>query len=692
MKRLPLSAFVLLLAVGGARAANESYLTYLQGMSEERAGNTAKALEAYEKAVKLDPQAVQIYRDIAELRMRSGQPDQALSAALKVKDLAPNDPMSFIFLGNVYVAQGELSKASDAYAQALKVDPTNLRALENLGNYYALTDPPKALTYYQKYLEISPRDADVNFQIAIVHHRQGRFAKALEYYKKSIEEEPTQIASHLAIADLYEQQKSTANAITTYRQAAEIQPESALIYSRLGALYYRDGKYDEAWKAFKTAEASAPNDSAVQFSMARVAEERKDWKEAVAHAEKAWTLSQDPQLLPLVAYFLTLDHQPAQAVKYLEKARDLDPDSANVLLFLGLNYLDLDKPAQAREALARGVALHPKDAQMRFHLATAEDKLGHFDAAAEQFQEILKLDPKHAPSLNYLGYSWAERGMKLEEAEKLLRQALAIDPDNGAYLDSLGWIRFKRGEACDARQYLERAAHLSGDAVILEHLGDAHFACGAPGAALMFWTRSLALAPQNEGLQKRIQADGAKFLASPEAGKFPLYLEGNFKQIESSSAAVRLKTRVRTKSVAVVGTLLYRRAGGIRLVIPATEKTGALIYTLEQGQLRVDPPQKNPLQDQMALDGLTSMEQLLSGQLTARLKPSIDSKAGLQLRFSRPNVSGGEDVVQVTGFDLVDGLWLPIRLKLTNETTGWSGETELSGWVVNDASIPAVRP
>lgn len=254
------------LARGWSSAANDSYLTYLQGISEERAGNTAKALEAYEKAVQQDPQAVQVYRDIAELRMRSGQPDQALRAAQKVQELAPTDPMSYIFLGNVYVAQGELTKAAEAYAQALKVDPTNLRAMENLGNYYALTDPDKALIYYQKYLVISPRDADINFQMAVVYHRRGQFAKALTYYKKSIEEEPTQVASHLAIADLYETQKSTAEAISAYLRAAEVQPGNPLVFSRLGPLITGTVNGMRRGKAFLSAEEASPNEASIQFS------------------------------------------------------------------------------------------------------------------------------------------------------------------------------------------------------------------------------------------------------------------------------------------------------------------------------------------------------------------------------------------------------------------------------------------
>src|ERR1700687_3978235 len=178
-------------------AANEAYYNYLQGMVEERSGNATKALEAYEKAVQQDPQALQVYRDIAELRLRMGQPDAALTAAERVKELAPKDPSSFIFLGNVLVAQGNLAKSAEAYAQALKLDPNNLRALENLGNYYALLDPDKSLSYYQRYIDLNPRDADIYFQMAIVHQKRGNIQKAIAFYKQSIELDPAQLVSHL---------------------------------------------------------------------------------------------------------------------------------------------------------------------------------------------------------------------------------------------------------------------------------------------------------------------------------------------------------------------------------------------------------------------------------------------------------------------------------------------------------------
>src|SRR4029077_20920650 len=82
-------------------AANDSYYNYLRGQVEERAGHPDKALEGYEKVVQEDPQALQAYRDIAELRVRLGQPEAALKAAERVQELAPNDPSTFLFLGSV---------------------------------------------------------------------------------------------------------------------------------------------------------------------------------------------------------------------------------------------------------------------------------------------------------------------------------------------------------------------------------------------------------------------------------------------------------------------------------------------------------------------------------------------------------------------------------------------------------------
>src|SRR6266513_842647 len=114
-----------------ASASSELYTRYLHGLLAERAGDLSTALSDYEKVVQLDPSALEVYRDLAQLNLRTGHTEAALRAAQRVKDLAPTESSSFLFLGHVYVAHGDLAMAAQEYAKALQLDPNNLKALEN---------------------------------------------------------------------------------------------------------------------------------------------------------------------------------------------------------------------------------------------------------------------------------------------------------------------------------------------------------------------------------------------------------------------------------------------------------------------------------------------------------------------------------------------------------------------------------
>jgi tetratricopeptide (TPR) repeat protein len=664
-------------------AANEAYYNYLRGLLEERAGNPTKALDAYEKVVQEDPQALEAFRDIAELRLRMGQPDAALQAAQHAKDLAPADPTSFLFLGNVFVAQGDLAKAAEAYENALKLDPGNLRALENLGNYYAILDPDKAISYYQRYLESDPQDADIYFQMGLVYQKRGNIQKARALYQESLELDPSQLASHLAMADLYEEQKSTAAAIAEYEHSAQIQDSNPTILLRLGNLYYRDQKWDEAEKTFRQITTLAPQDPTAHYWLARIAEEKKNWKDAAAEATQAYSLSRDPQFLPLMAYYLTLDRQLAEAVKVLEKARESDPNNSNVLMFLGMDYLDLDQPEKAREALMKGVALYPKDAQMRFQLAMAEDRLGHFDDAVREFQDLLTVDPNNAAAMNYLGYSWADRGIRLEESEKLVRQAVAIEPANGAYLDSLGWIRYKRGDPREARNFLEKAVYYSPDPLIYEHLGDACLADQHPEAALQAWSKALSMDPKNVGVRKQIEETAGRLFSSNQAQKYSKYLEGNFKQVQSLRGHVVFEGGLNRHVLSAEGDLFYVQPDTVELHVSATKKMSALQFQIKAGQRQVEPAESNPVLTQLAFEGMASFSELLSGKMTDSLQTMMDPQTGVNARFSRPNPSGGKDEMTIVSYDFVEGLWLPSDIRVMNSTTGWRARLQFSEWSVN---------
>ncbi|MXX75144.1 MAG: tetratricopeptide repeat protein [Holophagales bacterium] len=133
-------------------------------------------------------------------------------------------------------------------------------------------------------------------------------------------------------------------------------------------------------------------------------------------------------------------------------------------------------------------------AALRFQLGEAYERSRRYDEAADQFQAVLALQPENSHAMNYLGYMWADNGENLEQALELIRRAVDLDPNNGAFVDSLGWALFRLGEFEQARRHLERANQLvPRDSTILEHLGDVYVALGDPQRAREAYEQALAI-------------------------------------------------------------------------------------------------------------------------------------------------------------------------------------------------------
>lgn len=117
----------------------------------------------------------------------------------------------------------------------------------------------------------------------------------------------------------------------------------------------------------------------------------------------------------------------------------------------------------------------------------------------QHLKRTIEINPKHADALNYLGYSYAEKGMLLDEAYSLVKRALELKPENGYIMDSLGWIYFKSGKYDEALKTLLRAAEIvKDDPTIMEHLGDAYNALGFKEKAKAYWTKSVEFQKKGE--------------------------------------------------------------------------------------------------------------------------------------------------------------------------------------------------
>ena len=166
-----------------------------------------------------------------------------------------------------------------------------------------------------------------------------------------------------------------------------------------------------------------------------------------------------------------------KAVSVLEKAISRNPHRADLYTSLASLYEKNGNPKKAIEALKRGIAKNPKNKALTMSLVMLLDNLGEKQAAVKYAREILKVDPDYVPALNYIGYTFAEQGIHLEEAEKLLKRAVKLVPKDGFVLDSLGWLYFRKKEFNKAYSYLKKARSLvPQDPIISEHMGDLYLA------------------------------------------------------------------------------------------------------------------------------------------------------------------------------------------------------------------------
>jgi predicted Zn-dependent protease len=170
-------------------------------------------------------------------------------------------------------------------------------------------------------------------------------------------------------------------------------------------------------------------------------------------------------------------------------------------------YLQDKRYSDAERLLLRAENKRFKNAadteRLKFQRAEVYEKQKDFDRAESVLKEILKENPNNPVALNYIGYMLADRGVRLEEALQYVKEALAIDPRNGAYLDSIGWAFFKLNDMQNAEKYLLEADQFAkNDPTIVEHLGDLYYKTGDLQKAESFWMRSISIGTVEEDIQK----------------------------------------------------------------------------------------------------------------------------------------------------------------------------------------------
>jgi tetratricopeptide (TPR) repeat protein len=437
---------------------------------------TDQAIDYVNRAIALDPRNIDAYERFCEIALAAGDEKKALQSLDRAAATPNDDPVYWVRLGKLYASivfkpdrapkPDETTRVNEIFKKAAEHAGDDPAVLKDVADYYASTQQVKeAIPLYLRLLELEPDDTNAREKLATGFVLTNQRDKAVEMLEEIIKEHPEKYQSYDLLAGLLddaaralEREKKTeqakaafAKAAANYEQSFTINPGHASPYLHLAELLLGPLKDDErAVKVLSEARQHFPQTPEIVYYLAIAQREAKHFQEAVATFEEA-----------------------------------------------------------LHEAEAEGAEI--ANARFYFDYGAAAEQAGLTDRAADLFRKSIAVDPANsADAHNYLAYMWAEHNTHLDEAEEMIKLALQADPNNGAYIDTLGWLEFREGKFDQALADLLRAAQklTRDDPVVLEHIGDTCAKLNRSAQALEAWQKALNLDPKNKKLADKI--DNAK--------------------------------------------------------------------------------------------------------------------------------------------------------------------------------------
>ncbi|MBL8114632.1 MAG: tetratricopeptide repeat protein, partial [Acidobacteria bacterium] len=456
---------------------------------------------------------------------------------------------------------GKLAEAQEVYESIRDREPENrAAAVELLRVYERSRQLDRAIPILEEFVKSQPGNIGIKTEYAVMLLRVRRFADSARVFEEVLKADPGNKEALRYYASLLSEQQKIDEADAILKRLEAVDPDDLDASYRRGINFLEARRLDEAEKVLlglreKAAKQSKSKDGAelaqIDGQLGYVAYLRKDYALARKRVQPV-LFTKDPdevlngQAFNLLAQIARDDEKPAEGLALVREvlakvpeekrapalvgahgeflARSSDPkdqaEGDKVLAALAAKdrlgalaaadaWQRLEKHDKAVATAKIGLQATPNDPDLLFRLAASLERDKKIPEAVAAFEKLLAVRPDHAPALNYVGYMWAERNENLDKARAYIQKAVDLEPGNGAYLDSLGWVYFQLGQLDNAEKYLKDAARLNpDDSAIEDHLGDLYAKKGDLVKARAAFTRALALKPEDGGekLRKKLSA------------------------------------------------------------------------------------------------------------------------------------------------------------------------------------------
>ncbi len=514
---------------------------FLLGEIAAQRGSPGLAAQTYLELARRtrDPR---VARRAVEVANGARMPDLALEAAQLWHETDPASTQALQTLTLLLVGRKRVEEAEPYLAKLLASHPTaaangfmqlarllapnldqaaNLRLVQRLVSRYpelpqarfALAQAAAAASEDALALEEVRRAAELrpDWDLAAIYEAQllarrspGEAAKRLEGY---LEKYPDSREARMSYARVLATDKRFPEARAEFERILARNPKDTDAVYAVGLLALQVKDYDTAESNMKRLlDLGYRDPNGVRYTLGQIAEERKDWPGAI---EWYKTIVRGEHAVPArlrTANAIARQGKLEEARAFLRSVKVAE-ESQQVQLLIAESQLlrEAKLHQEAFDFLAEALLKRPEQPDLLYDQALAAERVERFDVLEANLLKLIELKPDHAHAYNALGYSFADRNLRLSEARKLIERALELAPQDFFIIDSLGWVLYRMGDLQGAARELRRAWSGRPDGEIGAHLGEVLWMLGEREEARRIWDESLKAAPENETLHKTLK-------------------------------------------------------------------------------------------------------------------------------------------------------------------------------------------
>ena len=480
---------------------------FMDGQLFMSQGNYSMAILEFQDALELDPEASTIIVSMAECYWKLGKAKKSEELLFNALNINPKDNEAREILANQYIYQNKHDKAIEQYRvlaeNAIEGDTKYLIALAKL--VLSQNNINESISLFIKAYEKDKSRIDILEEAANLSLRSRQLEKATNLYKQLIDIDKNNSYYLSTYIDLIVMSGDYDNGIVALKSLIDIEGETTERLSQLGILYYNTNQAVKAKPIFNKLISMDHFDATTMHFLSNIYIEQGILDSALIIANKIIDHHPSDPRGYLDAALTELNNEnPIGAIEILEPVNRTFNNEFSIQYLLGSSYQQLEEYDKATVVLRQSLKIYPESRGARHTLAIASDALNYWNESDSLYEGLIESDTNDVQALNNYSYSLVERNIQLNKALTMAKKAIELEPNNAAYLDTIGWIYYKMDNVEKALSFIRKSVELdNNNAVVLEHLGDVLFSNNQIEEAMLFYLKALDIDKNNEILQQK---------------------------------------------------------------------------------------------------------------------------------------------------------------------------------------------